>query len=100
MKLTPELELTKGYTVVAELGTISADEAGMYEFDVVLSDNAPEGAELVYIANSDNPSEDDEIVEFYDETGAETTVVPENRNITVSIWLNEGVIYSPVIAVK
>ena len=91
---------SNGYIIVAELGTISADKSGMYEFDVVLSDEAPEGAELLYLANSDSPSEDDEIVEFFDDTGTETSVIPENRNITVSIWLNKGTIYSPVIAVK
>ena len=85
---------------MAELGTISADKSGMYEFDVVLSDEAPEGAELLYLANADEPSEDDDIAEFYDDTGTETSVVPESRNITVSIWLNEEVTYSPVIVVK
>ena len=89
-----------GYIIVAELGTISTDKSGMYEFDVVLSDEAPEGAELLYLANADEPSDDDEIAEFYDDTGTETSVIPESRNITVSIWLNKGTIYSPVIAVK
>ena len=91
---------SEGYVIVAELGTISADEAGMYEFGFVIGDDVPEGLELLYIANSDNPSEDDEIAEFYDDTGTEISVVPESRNITVSVWLNEGVTYSPEIAVK
>ena len=98
--LLPELTHSNGYVIVAELGTISADKSGIYEFDVVLSDEAPEGAELLYLANADEPSDDDEIAEFYDDTGTETSVVPESRNITVSIWLNKGTIYSPVIAVK
>ena len=72
----------------------------MYEFGFVIGDDVPEGLELLYIANSDNPSEDDEIAEFYDDTGTEISVVPESRNITVSVWLNEGVTYSPEIAVK
>ena len=100
---SPELKnVTKsnGYTVVAVLPEISVDVSGMYDFDVILSDNAPEGAGLLYLANSDKPSSDDEIVEFFDDTGAETSVVPESRNITVSVWLNERVTYSPQIAVK
>ena len=99
-ELMPDLTLLNGYIIVAELGTISADETGMYEFDVVLNDDASEGAELLYLANADNPSEDDGIAEFYDDTGTETSVVPESRIITVSIWLNKGTTYSPVIAVK
>ena len=100
---SPELRnVTKynEYTVVAVLPEVSVDVSGMYDFDVILSNNASEGAELLYLSNSDEPSEDDEIVEFFDDTGAETSVVPESRNITVSVWLNEGVTYSPQIAVK
>ncbi|MBR0278616.1 MAG: hypothetical protein IJQ75_01375, partial [Synergistaceae bacterium] len=90
----------EGYVIVAELGTVSRDEAGMYDFDVTLSDDVPEGAELSYIANSEKPSDDDEIAEFFDSTGNEITAVPEKRKISVSIWLNPDTIYHPVIAVK
>ena len=86
--------------VVAELGEISSDKEGMYDFEITLPDYVPEGTELVYIANSDKPSEDDNIAEFYDDTGNEITEVPENRRITVSIWLNPETVYNPVIAVK
>lgn len=89
-----------GYVIVAELGEISCDISGMYDFSVTLSDDADIGAELVYMAGSDVPSDDDDIAEFYDETGEEVTCVPESRRITLSVWMNEGVIYSPVIAVK
>ena len=37
-----------GYVIVAELGTVSADEAGMYDFTVTLSDDSHAGAELGY----------------------------------------------------
>ena len=89
-----------GYIVVAELGEISCDMAGMYDFTVLLSDDVPEGTELVYLANSDAPSEDDDIAEFLDDTGEEISCVPESRKITVSVWLNEGVVYRPEIAVR
>ncbi|MBR0167714.1 MAG: hypothetical protein IJQ08_03485, partial [Synergistaceae bacterium] len=85
---------------VAELGTVSRDEAGMYDFDVTLSDDVPEGAELMYVANSDTPSDDDEIAEFFDSTGNEITAIPKDRKISVSIWLNPHTIYHPAIAVK
>ena len=96
----PSGQFSGGYIVVAELGTISADESGMYEFGIALSDDVPEGAELMYFANSDEPSDDDEIVEFYDDEGNEISVVPESRRITISIWLNKEVIYSPKVVIK
>ena len=97
---SPSGNLSDGCIIVAELGTISVDESGMYEFGIALSDDVPEGAELVYLANSDEPSDDDEISEFYDDEGNEISAVPESRRITISIWLNKEIVYSPVIAVK
>ncbi|MBQ7594204.1 MAG: putative Ig domain-containing protein [Synergistaceae bacterium] len=88
------------YEVVAELGEVSVDVAGMYEFEFILNDDVPEGAKLIWLANSSKPSEDDEIAEFYDFDGAEIDAVPEERLITVSAWLNSGVIYRPALAVK
>ena len=92
--------ISGGYVIVGELGVISCDEAGLYEFGITLSDDAYEGSELIYIANSDSPSEDDDIADFYDETGEEISAVPEDRRIIISIWLNPGTVYHPVIAVK
>ena len=90
----------EGYVIVVELGTVSRDEAGMYDFDVTLSEDVPAGAELMYIANSEKPSDDDKIAEFYDDTGKEITCVPESRKIIVSVWLNSGIVYEPALAVK
>ncbi|MBQ6419348.1 MAG: hypothetical protein IJJ91_11830, partial [Synergistaceae bacterium] len=89
-----------GYVVVAVLPEISVDVPGMYEFDVALSDDVPEGAELVYLANSDSPSDDDEIAEFFDAEGEPITSVPEDSRITLSVWLNSNTIYNPAIAIK
>ena len=88
------------YVIVAELGTVSVDIAGMYDFDVVLNEDAAAGAELMYLAGSSEPCEDDEIVEFFDAEGAETDVVPDDRRLTLSVWLNPGRTYKPSIAVK
>ena len=88
------------YIIIASLGRIEVDESGLYDFAAVLDENAPEGAELFCFMNSDAPSEDDEIAEFFDDSGQEIEAVPESRNITVSIWLNNGRVYAPVIAVK
>ena len=82
------------------LGEISCDVPGMYDFSLELPDYVPEDSELVYAANSESPSDDDDIAEFFDDTGEEISAVPASRKIIISIWLNEGVIYKPVIVVK
>ena len=92
--------VTYGYVVVAVLPEVSGDVSGMYDFIATLSDDAQPGEELVYLAGSSEPSDDDNIAEFSDETGAETSTVPESKKVTVSVWLKEGVTYSPSIAVK
>ena len=88
------------YSIVAEFGTISVDESGMYDFSVTLSDDSRTGKKLLYLAGSNEPSEDDAIAEFYDDTGEEIDCVPENGIITVSVWLKKGIIYTPFLAVK
>ena len=82
--------------------TASVNVSGMYDIAVTLDDNVPEGAKLFWFAYPEEggKSEDDEIAEFYDDAGAEIDTVPSSRKITVSAWLNEGVKYYPVIAVK
>ena len=90
----------RGYSIVAELGTVSVNEAGMYDFTVTLSDDVPAGKELLYLAGSNEPSEDDTIAEFVDDTGKEISAVPENRKVTVSVWLKKGIIYTPSLAVR
>ena len=91
---------TSDYVIAAVLPVVSVDVSGLYDFTVELSDETPEGAELIYMANSSQTSEDDEIVEFYDDDGEEISTVPEDRKITIAIWLNKDVIYSPVVVVK
>ena len=88
------------YVIVCELPEISVNVSGMHEFDAVLSDDIAEGLKLFWIAGSDEPSDDDNIAEFCDDEGQEIDAVPENRNITVSVWLNEGRVYRPAIAVE
>ena len=88
------------YVVVAELPEVSVDVSGMYDFSVELDENAHAGEKLVWLANSSEPSEDDKIAEFFDEAGQEINAVPENRRLSISVWLNAGRIYKPAIAVK
>lgn len=97
---TESINAHNEYIIVGTLPAVSVDEAGMYDFDAVLSDDAPIGAELVYVANCSEPSSDDDIAEFYDDEGEEILHVPENRKITVSVWLNPGRHYEPTIAIK
>ena len=95
--------LKEEYVVIAKLGTLSVDESGMHDFTVTLSDDAYAGKELLYLAGSSEPSKDDAIAEFYDETGKEVSTVPahqKSRKITVSVWLKKGITYTPSLAVK
>ena len=91
-----------GYIIAAVLPEISVNVSGMYDIEAALYENVPEGAELCWFAYPEEAgkSEDDEIAEFYDEAGAEISTVPSSRKVVVSAWLNEGVKYYPVIAVK
>ena len=92
----------KGYKVVAVLPEITAEEAGQYDFDVELDEEAPEGAKLIWIAFPKNApaAEDDEIVDFYDEAGTPVEGVPASHKIIASPWLREAVTYEPVIAIE
>ena len=92
----------KGYTVVAVLPEITADAAGQYDFNVELDEEAPEGAKLIWVAFPKNApaSEDDEIVDFYDEVGTPVEGVPASHKIIASPWLREAVTYEPVIAIE
>ena len=95
------IDIDDSYIIAARLPEVSVDVSGMYDFEAELSENAQVGAKLYWLAYPDGEgSDDDEIAEFYDEAGAEIDAVPEGRRISVSVWLNEGVKYSPVIAVK
>ena len=77
---------------------ISVDKAGLYDFDVELDEETPEGWTLVWIANSDKPSDDDEIADFFDCEGAPIEVVPHDKKISVSVWFNPNCVYEPAIA--
>ena len=93
-------ELPEGFVIAAELGEVSVDVSGMYDFDAELNEPVQAGAKMYWIANSEMPSDDDAIAEFFSEDGQEIEAVPESRKVSVSVWLNAGVIYRPVIAVK
>ena len=93
-------ELPEGFVIVAELPEVSVDFDGQTVFEVTLSNDAPIGAKLFWVANADKPSEDNAIADFYDVEGKYIEAVPEDRKILVAPWLNKGVIYRPVIAVK
>ena len=96
----PKNAVGREYIIVAELPEVSVDVAGMYDFSVELDENAQTGAGLMWLAQSEEPSGDDDIAEFSDEDGHEIDSVPENRKVNVSVWLNAGKVYKPVIAVR
>ena len=86
--------------VVAQLEPVSVDVSGLYDFTVKLSDDVEQGAMLVWLANSSEPSDDDAIAEFSDASGREIDAVPDDRIISVSVWLNPDRVYHPAIAVS
>ena len=89
------------YFIVAVLSEdFTVDEDGQHDFDVTLDESIPSGIKLYYFAQSSEPSDDDEIVDFCDTSGEYIDEVPEDRAVTVSPWFRVGVIYNPVIAVK
>ncbi|MBQ7220324.1 MAG: hypothetical protein IJS28_05020 [Synergistaceae bacterium] len=91
----------KGYTVIAVLPEMTADASAQYDLEAELDEDAPEGEKMFWIAFPDaEPSEDDEIVDFYDEAGAPVEGVPASHKIIASPWLREGVTYEPVIAIE
>ena len=93
-------ELPEGFVIAAELGEVSADVSRIYDFEAELSESTPVGAKMYWLANSEKPSDDDAIAEFSGEDGQDIETVPESRRVSVSAWLNAGMIYRPVIAVK
>ena len=92
----------EGYIIAAVLPEMSVTESKLYDIEAELSENAPVGAKLVWFAfpKDVEPSDDDEIAEFFDETGAEIKAVPASRKIVVSPWLEAEITYAPVIVVK
>ena len=100
--LSPKhLQKLKGYEIAAVLPQISVDVSGLYDLEVNINENVNINSELIYLAfpKTSEPSEDDEIAEFYDEDGEEISTVPDNHKIILSAWFNKGIIYEPVIAV-
>ena len=91
-----------GYVVVSVLPETNVAESDTYDVVAELSEQAVEGAELAYFAFpvDAEATEDDKIVNFYDEDGAEIDAVPESKTIVVSPWFEAGKTYKPVIAVK
>ena len=92
----------RNYRVAGVLDVVIVDESGQHEFEVKLNQNIKAGTKLIWIANPINaePSEDDEIADFYDETGQPIEGVPESYIVIVSPWLRAGVVYEPLIVVE
>ena len=90
--------------IIATLPELEVSQSAQYDFRITLDENAPIGAKLFYFANAssseENPNDDDEIIDFADESGQEISEVPNNRSIIASPWLNPNTSYKPVIAVK
>ena len=77
--------LYEGCKIAARLPEISADIPGMYDFEITLSDDAQTGEELIYIANSSEPSDDDYIAEFYDDTGGNSKYPGKQENHSLNM---------------
>ena len=94
------LNLSDDYKIARLLPEISVDKSGMYDLSVELDEAVEAGEKLIWLANSDSPSSDDEIAEFYDVDGTEITHVSNDRNIIVSAWFNEKRVYEPIIVTQ
>ena len=88
--------------VAAVLPALEVEESGIYEFAVSLDVNAPEGGLLVWhsFPDGEDDEKDVENAVFLDEDGEVIERVPETYSVTVSAWLEPGIIYEPIIAVK
>ncbi|MBQ6418992.1 MAG: hypothetical protein IJJ91_10010, partial [Synergistaceae bacterium] len=88
--------------IAAVLPAIEVEEAGMYDFTVSLDVNAPVDGLLVWhsFPNGEDDENDAENAVFLDETNEVIERVPETYSVTVSAWLEPGIIYEPIIAVK
>ena len=92
----------EGYIIAKVLPEMKVSESAMYDIEIELDESIETGAKLIWFAfpKDYESSDDDEIAEFYDESGAEIDCVPESHKFTAGVWLNEGITYEPVIAVK
>ena len=90
------------FVIAAILPEVSATADGQYGLEVDLSENVKAGAKLYWFAFPKDAasSEDDTIIDFFDVSGTDTEVVPEDHTIVAYPWFREGVTYGPVIAVK
>lgn len=80
--------------VAAVLPEVQIFEAGVYDFNVSLDEDVPTGLTLLWRSDPDDRNSED--ILFTNNDGAEIHTVPEDHNITASIWLDTGK-YSPVI---
>jgi len=97
-----ELDALQGYTVAAVMPELTVTESNMYDFEIDLEPEIEADKELFYFAFAQNreKNSDDEIAEFFDIDGNEITKTTDKHKILISVWLNSGDIYAPVIAVK
>ena len=93
-------KIPDNFEIAAILPEVYVTESGLYDFEVEISEKIKAGRELIWLAFSEKPSDDDEIAEFYDSGGVEITTVPEDHKIIISAWLNKDINYSPVICAK
>ena len=95
------LAFSDEYSIAAVLNAISVNESGYYEIAVELDENSEDG-ELTWFGFpvDVDESELNSNAIFYDDNSNEILVKPENNLITVSVYLEKGIIYEPVIAVK
>ncbi len=91
-----------GCTIAAVLPELTVSESNMYDIEVDIAPEIEAGKKLLWFAFPQNreKTDDDDIVEFYDADGSEITATPEGHKILISVWLNSGDVYAPVVAVK
>lgn len=99
---TNELDALENCTVAAVMPILTVAESGLYDFEIELDSEIEADKELLYFAFAQNrdKNSDDEFAEFFDLDGRQITKTTAEHKILITVWLNAGDTYAPVIAVK
>ena len=97
-----ELAQNEEYSIAAVLPAVTVDESGFYDIAVELYEDITDG-ELVlfkFPVEDEEPDAQENVTLFFDSEGNEITNAPEDNLVTVSVYLEAGIIYEPVLAIK
>ena len=88
------------YVTAAVIPAITVSADGRYEFTVSIDSSIPEGAYIEWHSFPYGVEADGEIYTLKDSNGREIIAVPKNHSVTVSAYLEGGVMYEPLITAR